>query len=183
MSAMLKPSTYDRRAPSVDWANRSGRTASIATVRSRRDRQDLIRPQTAAASPGSVQTIKTLPNPQLVPAWLNLLMVAQRGSTILTFLLVTTTLAVYSWTVYSQHLWGKEYSRLKTLQRNERQLTSVNESLKNQLAIQAEDPSLGLISPSPRDTVFLEPLPQRYSQSAPVAQPDPSPSVPKPLGY
>jgi hypothetical protein len=130
-----------------------------------------------------VQTIKTLPNPQVVPAWLNLLMVAQRGSTILTFLLVTATLAVYSWTVYSQHLWGKEYSRLKTLQRNERQLTSVNEALKNQMVIQAEDPSLGLVSPSPKDTVFLEPLPQRYPLSPPAAQPTAPSSVPKPLGY
>jgi hypothetical protein len=102
---------------------------------------------------------------------------AQRGSTIATFCLVSGALAVYSWTVYSQTFWGKEYSHLEQLQKNQRQLTEANEALKNQIAQQAETPEAGLVLPDANNTIFLQAAPDR------PLRPDPTTSViaPTPL--
>jgi len=62
---------------------------------------------------------------------------------VVTFLLVTAMLTVYGWTVYSQRMWNQAYSKLVILQRNERQLTTTNEVLKNQMALQAEQSATG----------------------------------------
>jgi hypothetical protein len=112
-----------------------------------------------------------------------LLVQAQRGSLVIAFILVTATLIVYGSTVYTQQLWSKEYRKLKTLQRNEREMIATNEGLKNQLALQADQPGSGLVSPTPDSTIFLQPAPQRPTLIT-------SPNVPKaevapntPLGY
>jgi len=107
----------------------------------------------------------------------------QRGSLVVAFILVTATLIVYGSTVYTQQLWSKEYRKLKTLTRNEREMVATNEGLKNQLALQAGRPGSGLVPQTPDSTIFLQPALQRQA-------PIPSPSVPKaaaapntPLGY
>jgi hypothetical protein len=105
---------------------------------------------------------------------------AQQSSTLITFCLSVGALAVYSWTVYSQQLWGREYQRLETLQRNERQLVTASESLKNQLAGQAATSESGLILPSSENTIFLQTAPARQINPIPVTTPSASP---KPLGY
>ncbi|MEC4986725.1 MAG: hypothetical protein SAJ37_23145 [Oscillatoria sp. PMC 1068.18] len=100
---------------------------------------------------------------QKVPFWLRLLMFLQYSSSVVTFSLVTGTLIIYAWTVYTQQQWSKEYKKLETLQRNERQLTTTNESLKSQLAEQAETPESGLVPPNPKNTIFLTPTPEQSS--------------------
>lgn len=121
---------------------------------------------------------------QPTPSWLSFLLFLQRGSDLIAFLLVATTLTIYSWTVYSQQQWAKEYRKLETLQRNERHLTSANELMKDQLAQQAERPATGLVTPTQANTIFLPPAPQRQVSAPPrAAQPEPEATSTSPLGY
>ncbi|HYW21405.1 MAG TPA: hypothetical protein VE956_19315 [Nodularia sp. (in: cyanobacteria)] len=89
------------------------------------------------------------------PFWLLRLYTSQRYSSVLTFLLVTATLFLYGWTVYSQELWSQGYNRLQNLQLYERQLTTTNATLKNKMAEEAEQEAAGLVSPTPARTIFL----------------------------
>ena len=107
------------------------------------------------------QTVPVLPSSQSAPFWLLRLCALQRRFSVVTFLLVTAMLTVYGWTVYSQHMWNQAYSKLVILQRNERQLTTTNEVLKNQMALQAEQSATGLVPPNPAQVIFLKPEPQR----------------------
>jgi hypothetical protein len=102
---------------------------------------------------------------------------------VIAFILVIATLMVYGSTVYTQQLWSKEYRKLKTLQRNEREMTATSASLENQLALQAERPGSRLVPQTPESTIFLQPAPQRQPLET-------TPSVPRveaapntPLGY
>ena len=92
-----------------------------------------------------------------LPLALQFLLLVQKGSTTFTFGLVSITLGVYAWTVYAPTLWSREFSKLKTLQRNERQLTASNESLKHKMAEQAEQPGSGLTLPNPHQSIFVAP--------------------------
>lgn len=142
-----------------------------ATLNSRRSRK-----------PSSVlnPTLRQLPNLEKPPKWLRSLLLAQQASVVATFVLAGSVLAVYGWTVYSQQLWGKEYSKLEQLRRNERQYTANGEVLKNQIANQSDHPGAGLVPSKPESLIFLKTAPIRpnnstsaSSQSSPVA----------PLGY
>lgn len=142
-----------------------------ATLNSRRSRK-----------PSSVSnpSLRQLPNPEKPPKWLRSLLLAQQASVIATFVLAGSVLAVYGWTVYSQQLWGKEYSKLEQLRRHERQYTANGEVLKNQIADQSNRPGAGLVPSKPESMIFLKTAPTRpdnptsaSSQSSPVA----------PIGY
>jgi hypothetical protein len=112
----------------------------------------------------------------------------QQASVIATFALAGSALTVYGWTVYSQQVWGKEYQHLETLRRNERQLTTNKEMLKDQIAKQGNRPGAALAPQSPDKLIFLTPAP---SQTAPLtASPQALPTSPDstsdgtaPLGY
>jgi hypothetical protein len=93
-----------------------------------------------------------------------------------------SVLTVYGWTVYVQQRWGQEYSKFETLKKQERQLISGNEALKNQMAQQAESPNSGLMVPDPNHTIFLMPAPERplvQARRRSTHQTTPA----KPLGY
>ncbi len=120
---------------------------------------------------------------QVTPKWLSSLLFLKRGSDLVTFLLVTTTLTIYSWTVYTQQQWTRDYRKLENLQRQERQLTTANEVMKNQLAQQAEKPATGLVPPTQTNAIFLQPAPQRKSSTAPTETTNPEPVAKSPLGY
>ncbi|MEH2238689.1 hypothetical protein [Nostoc sp.] len=98
-----------------------------------------------------------MPNSGVAPLWLLRLYTFHRYSTVLAFLLVASTLAVYGWTVYSQELWSQSYRRLQNLQRHERLLTTTNATLTNKMAEEAEQPTAGLVSPTPQGMIFLPP--------------------------
>ncbi len=125
----------------------------------------------------------SLRDKQAAPPWLRTLVRAQRSSSVITFLLFALTLTVYAWTVYNQQRWAQDYHKLENLQRQERQMTAANEVLKNQLAQQAENPSTGLVAPSPENTIFMSPAPQRPLTTASPQHAVPQPSPKAPLGY
>lgn len=130
-------------------------------------------------------TVRKLPPAPPLPNWLRLLMQAQRGSLIVTFALIVTTLVVYGGTVYMQQLWSKEYRKLKTMQRSERQMLAASEVLKNQIIQQAESPSSGLVAKTPQHTLVLESAPIRTVKPAtiPVVIKAETSTNEPPLGY
>jgi hypothetical protein len=121
--------------------------------------------------------------PKQKPLWLMVLIKLQQGSSIVTLFLVAAILAVYGWTVYTQQRWGQQYDKLESLKKQERQLISANEVLKNQMAQQAENPTAGLLLPDPSNAIFLTPAPQR-PEVKPKSTVPPAEKFPnKPLGY
>jgi hypothetical protein len=92
-----------------------------------------------------------------IPVKIQCLLLLQKSVTVLSATLVLATLGVYAWSVYLPKLWSKEFRRLETLQSSERQLVALDETLKNQLAEQAEDPKMGLVPPHPSQPLFLAP--------------------------
>lgn len=121
--------------------------------------------------------------PKARPLWLKLLLRLQQGSSLVTLSLILGVLATYGWTVYLQQQWGEAYESLETLKKQERQLVSANELLKNEIAEQAEKPTTGLLLPDPSNAIFLTPAPQR-SDIQPKSSPSPEATFSnKPLGY
>ncbi|MFN6487234.1 MULTISPECIES: hypothetical protein [unclassified Nostoc] len=129
--------------------------------------------------------LPTMPNSGAAPSWLLRLYTFHRYSSVLAFLLVASTLAVYGWTVYSQELWGQSYRRLQSLQRHERMLTTTNATLTNKLANEAEQPTTGLVSPTPEGMIFLPPASQSPKPASPNTTPnsETQPQTLSPLGY
>jgi hypothetical protein len=129
--------------------NPSRRLTTATATTSRRGRAKVEKLPTPSASPANFSQTQEL-TPELKLLWL-----LQQGSAGIALVLTLATLAVYAWSIYVPKLWGKEYRHLETLQRHERHLTATNESLKNQLAQQAEKPEMGLADPHPAQSIFL----------------------------
>ncbi|MCU0537184.1 MAG: hypothetical protein MUD14_25135 [Hydrococcus sp. Prado102] len=85
------------------------------------------------------------------------LLALQKISSGVAFCLVASALGVYAWSVCVPRLWSQESKKLETLQRHERHLTAMSETLKNQLAQQAERPETGLAKLNPAQVIFLSP--------------------------
>lgn len=127
--------------------------------------------------------VKKLPLPShKMPGWLRGLSFIQKGSSIAAFSLVSLTLVIYAWTVYTQQLWSKQYKELEYLQSIERQLVKALTGMENYHAQQAEKPESGLkhsrplvLSPSSEDPTIR---PQQEMTSKEVSQNN----LP-PLGY
>ncbi|MEH2413247.1 hypothetical protein [Nostoc sp.] len=172
-----------RRSARMESAARSASTP-VSSQRQQRDSKNLaVSPTNEAVMPKSVKELgrrqvpnlneqssanqkppgvgflplPTMPNSGATPLWLLRLYTFHRYSTILAFLLVASTLAVYGWTVYSQELWSQSYRRLQSLQRHERLLMTTNATLTNKMAQEAEQPTAGLVSPNPQGMIFLPP--------------------------
>lgn len=186
MTAVLKSSAQNRPFPSRQVAaNRGSNVALFAPpAKTRRERQQLAKLQPKNRStPSRSAVVRALPASRSMPSWLRLLLVAHRGSSIVTFLLITAVLTIYGWTVQTQQIWGREYSRLEDLQRQERQIITANEVLKDNIALQAEDPASGSVAPTPDNAVYLDPAPLRPARAiAPAAAVD-APVSTGPLGY
>lgn len=128
----------------------------------------------------STASVRQLPQLGKHPRWLRSLLLTQRASILVTFVLAGGVLAVYGWTVYTQQLWGKEYSRLEQLRRNERQITANGEVLKNQIATQSNRPDASLVPQNPDSLIFIKSAPLRPEKPV-AASPQSSPVAP--LGY
>ena len=157
--------------------------ASKSAVSARKRQAPLKAKPVAELNP----VIIPLSSSRSAPLWLLRLSSLQRRSHMVTFLLMVGMHAVYSWTVYSQQMWSQGYHKLGTLQRDERQLTTTNEVLKNQMALQAEQLHTDLIPSNPTEAVFLKSAPQRPSPvttSVSAAKPTQNKQLtPLPLGY
>ncbi|MEH1779801.1 hypothetical protein [Nostoc sp.] len=129
--------------------------------------------------------LPTMANSGATPLWLLRLYTFHRYSSVLAFLLVASTLAVYGWTVYSQELWGQSYRRLQNLQRHDRLLMTTTATLKNKMANEAEQPTAGLVSPTPEGMIFLPSPSQSPKPTSSNTTPnsETQPQTLSPLGY
>lgn len=117
------------------------------------------KPPTTSKAKG--QTVKFPQRSRSLPLWLIRLCYLQHRFSAFTWLLVATMLSVYGWSVYSQYRWNQAYRKLETLQLYERQLMSNNERLKQDLALQAQQPEMGLVPPLPEEAIVLQPASDR----------------------
>lgn len=121
-----------------------------------------------------------------VPAQIILLLAIEKGLSGLALIFLASSLGFYAWTVYLPKLWSQEYRKLETLQRHERQMIATNESLKHQLAQQAEKPEAGLTNPQPHQSIFI---PSNGVETSPalkasgIEKQTPAPMVSEPMGY
>ncbi len=122
---------------------------------------------TELSSQENLPSIPVMPSSGNFPSWLLRLYAIHRHSSVAVFLLVTVTLVVYGWTVYSQQLWSQAYRKLQELQHHERQLTTINGELKEKMAQDAQRPAAGLVSPTPTGTIFLPRSPVGLNQLYP----------------
>ena len=89
-------------------------------------------------------------------ATLKLLILLQKGSFGVAAVGLLSCLGVYSATVRIPQLWSQEYEALEALQRQERQLIALDESLKYEIAKGAEQPELEMFAISDESTIFLK---------------------------
>ena len=137
-------------------------------------------------SPQRLAKLRISPLSKTAPTWVQWLNQSQRYTSAIAFILISATLSSYSAIVYSQQQWNREYQKLQSLQRKERELTTAEELLKNQLAETAITPNQGLISPSPKNNLFLEAAPQRpaiKNTNSPVKSSPATQNSSTPLGY
>lgn len=142
--------------------------------------------QSAQAVPdkGMPAEVKQLPKTPRLPLGLKLLVGVQQGSTVLTGGLVATALVIYSWTVYLDKTVARAFQHLETLKVSTQQVTTANETLKNNMAEQAESPAAGFRPFEPKRAIFLAPAPVRPSVEPSIEPSEPNtPSMPHPLGY
>ncbi len=136
-------------------------------------------PASPSASPQrSVQrsVVRPFPRQRSLPLWLRLLMRLQRSSMVAAFILAGLTVIVYSGTVYTQQRWSQGYHKLQEADRQERQMQTAAEAMKDQLAKQAEKPTSGLVPQSP-DMQIVVPIAAASSgkpNQSPVPQPAPT---------
>jgi hypothetical protein len=91
------------------------------------------------------------------PIWLKGLFLCQKSSSIFCCLMIGAMLVVYGMTVYAPQMWTKEFNKLKKLQKDERQIISTNEVVKEQLVKQADQDGIGFVNPDPSQTLIFLP--------------------------
>lgn len=103
----------------------------------------------------SQKSLSRFPKPRKFPVHLKILLLLQKGSFGIAGFSIVTGIILYLSTVSIPQQWSKEYRNLETLQRQERQLTTIGESLKYKISQQARQNDLSAIASS--NTVFLKP--------------------------
>ncbi|MCT7964585.1 hypothetical protein NG799_26725 [Laspinema sp. D1] len=140
-------------------------------------------PKTSESRKNKVTRNQSTSNPWAIPFWLRSLVKAQTVSSFATFLLVSAALFIYGSTVYYQQQWGNSFRELESLRRQERKLTTTNESLKTQFSKQAEEPGSGLVPPNLKQMIFLKPTPVEPPATEEIIGEEPPTSDTRPVGY
>jgi uncharacterized protein HemX len=141
--------------------------------------------QVSVANPTTPhERVRQIDRHRSVPGWLRSLLTLQRGATILFGLVFGASALGYGYTVYTQGVWKQQHRQLKQLQTQERQQGVMNENLKHQLAIAAEQPKNNLQPPDPKQIVFIPSAPLRPSKPLPTpSSASISPQSSPPAGY
>lgn len=131
-------------------------------------------------------SIKTLPDSNAYPApnWLKFLISVQRLSIATTILLTVAVFGVYSWTVYAQESWNKQYRQLEELKRLERNFTTTEGLLEHSMIRDAQKTSKQeLIRETPEQAIFLQSAPTHPLAVPPQGLDRPNDKPFEPLGY
>lgn len=165
---------------------RSRRRKSRGPAPGGRSSQVPVSPLASAANPNQthrpavVPQVSSLRQSLALPLWLRLTLALQQGSSLVVLALGLLTLVSYGTVVYCQHRWGQNYEHLKALRQEELQLLAVQESLRQNLAAQAD--KSGLAWPTPDSMVFVESAAPRPAPTPPSPAEDLG-HTPFPLGY
>ncbi|MGF1590072.1 MAG: hypothetical protein ACFCU7_12655 [Pleurocapsa sp.] len=99
---------------------------------------------------------KTFSSPNSLPSNLNTLLLLQKSSFGIAIASMTASIGLYISAVHIPKVWSQEYQHLESLQRQERQLIAINETLKYQIAQEASQDNRLAVS-SPESAVFIPP--------------------------
>lgn len=126
-----------------------------------------VTPEEKAISTSNSTVTKTtkLSRKKRSSAVLQLVSLAQVGSSVFAAAVMVGSVGVYLTTVRIPQLWSQEYETLENLQRQERQLVAIDEALKYNLAEQAKQSELAMSSIGSQNTVFL---PQKTIEPQPA---------------
>jgi hypothetical protein len=106
----------------------------------------------------STKVVKTrnFTKSQTLPQNLQVLSLLQKGSFGIALASLSVSIGLYISTVQIPKLWSQEYQNLENLQRQERQLIAINETIKYQTAKEAsQDRNLSISTPE--SAVFITP--------------------------
>lgn len=163
------------------------RSASRPTRRTQRSSsyasQSLPRSLTPLKGRSLRSVLKAMPDRMPLPIWLRALKKIENLSVVVALLLVSSAVVVYGWAVYSQQLWGKNYSRLDTLRRDERQLLKGSELMKNDIARHSNPKQYGLVPRTSDHIVVIPPAPIRPPLPTRNMRPDLKATPITPIGY
>lgn len=99
---------------------------------------------------------RNFPQQNRLPENLQLLSLLQKVSFGLALVSMAASVGLYASTVHIPELWSQEYRNLEDLQRQERELTAINEKIKYQIAHEASKDNRLSIS-NPESAVFIPP--------------------------
>ncbi|OKH16851.1 hypothetical protein NIES208_11675 [[Limnothrix rosea] IAM M-220] len=121
-----------------------------------------------ASTASSKQSPAQAPHKQL-----KLLGMGQRFTQFLAIATIGTAIGLYASTVYNQKAWGDAYAKLDRLRDDEQGFVTNNESIKQQLVEQSEEPDVPLETPKPDHNVFVPAPPsvKLHPQTKPSLQP------------
>ncbi|MEI6430300.1 MAG: hypothetical protein WCO45_18245 [Pseudanabaena sp. ELA607] len=122
-----------------------------------------------AATGRNKSKVSALPRHRQIPfpLWLKALMAAQNLSIAATILLTASVFGIYGWTVYAQDQWNQQYKKLEHLKRQERQLTTAEEALDNNLIRSVQQQPGDLVRERPEQSIFLPAAPLRPKRDTP----------------
>ena len=124
MSALRKP-VFPAASPRRQRSQRKKRTAGYHP-KANNTRANNNRQGTSVVAPSTQNSAVS----QRLPVKLQVLLLLQRSSLGLAIISMAASVGLYISTVRIPQLWSQEYQNLETLQRQERQLTAINETLK-----------------------------------------------------
>lgn len=96
-------------------------------------------------------------NERSFPLLIRVLLFLQHTSSILTLSAIAGSLVMYGLTFYTQQMWNRQYEKLQELQHYERNVTSINEALKDEIAEQGKTSNETFIPLTPDHNLYLEP--------------------------
>jgi hypothetical protein len=146
-----KPYYLDKKTASLHRSQYRGKQKLSSNYRSTKVTEKQKIQPIFPTSPADLAKVKQL------PVKIQILLFLQRGSFVLAFTLIASSIAIYISTVRIPQIWSKEYRNLETLQRQERQLTAINETLKQKIAQQAENAENNLVPLTSTNAIFLPP--------------------------
>lgn len=124
-----------------------------------------------------------MPDRTPLPVWLRALKKIENLSVMVALLLVGSAVITYGWAVYSQQLWGKNYNRLDTLRRDERQILKGSELMKNDIARRTDPKQYGLVPRNSDHMVVIPSAPLRPPLPTHNMGPDRNAKPITPIGY
>lgn len=164
MSALPKPSLYSYPTPATKRYSKKRSSRYKTQVEQKQnltDSRTLDRASEGETKESKTQTfsaqIAPFPSTPQLPEKLKLLILWQKSSLALAFTLIAASVAFYIANVRIPEMWSKKYEQLEILQRQERELTAANESLKHKLAQQAENKENNLTLVTSNNAIFIPP--------------------------